>query len=64
MESLQAAIQAQPDLAEAHYQLGRLLAERGDTETARKSYGEALRLKPGYDEAQIALQKLGGNAQK
>lgn len=43
----EAAIQAQPTLAEAHYNLGQTLIKLGDKETAKHHYIEAANLAPG-----------------
>ena len=43
----EAAIQAQPTLAEAHYNLGLVYQELGDGRTARKKFIEAANMAPG-----------------
>ena len=47
LEKLDTAIKLRPDLAEAHYNLGLALGEKGQTAEAIESLREAIRLKPG-----------------
>jgi len=54
------AIRLIPGNAEGHCGLGSLLARQGQTEEARRELVEALRLKPGYAEAERALRELDG----
>ena len=44
----EAAIKAQPSLAEAHYNLAMVIESLGDEATARKHYIEAANLAPGH----------------
>ncbi|MGH7208581.1 MAG: tetratricopeptide repeat protein [Nitrospiraceae bacterium] len=44
----EAAIKAQPSLAEAHYNLAMVIENLGDEATARKHYVEAANLAPGH----------------
>ena len=46
-QQFQAAVQAQPDLAEAHYNLGLAMDHMGDSEGARSHYIKAANLAPG-----------------
>ena len=46
--SYEQAIQAQPDLAEAHYNLGLVYERLGDRQQARHYYIEAANLAPGH----------------
>ena len=47
-EQYEAAIKAQPSLAEAHYNLAMVIEVLGDEATARKHYVEAANLAPGH----------------
>jgi len=47
-EQYEAAIKAQPSLAEAHYNLAMVIEVLGDEATARKHYVEAANLSPGH----------------
>lgn len=59
------AIQARPDLPEAHLLLSEIHHQGGDAAKARESATRALRLRPGWSEAHVALgnaEALAGNA--
>ena len=53
-------LQARPDLAQAHYNLGVALAEQGKLQEAAASFREAISLRPGYAEAHYALGNTFG----
>jgi Tfp pilus assembly protein PilF len=58
------AIQARPDIPEAHLLLAEIHHQGGDAAKARESATRALRLRPGWSEAHVALgnaEALGGN---
>jgi tetratricopeptide (TPR) repeat protein len=60
------AIQARPDLPEAHLLLSEIHHQGGDSAKALESANRALRLRPGWSEAFVALgnaQALAGNLQ-
>ncbi len=59
IEELREALRSNPNYPEAHYNLGGLLVDRGQTEEAVVHYKEALRLKPDYAEARQRLLELG-----
>jgi predicted O-linked N-acetylglucosamine transferase (SPINDLY family) len=52
------ALKRSPALAEVHYNVGVLLARKGDMAGAEKSLDEALRLKPSWAQAYLALGHL------
>ena len=52
------ALRLDPDLAEAHNDLGALLADMGDLRGARQQFQEALRARPGWAEPQQNLRVL------
>ncbi|HEX4523079.1 MAG TPA: tetratricopeptide repeat protein [Casimicrobiaceae bacterium] len=52
------ALKRSPALAEAHYNVGVLLARKGELAGAEKSFDEALRLKPSWAQAYLALGHL------
>jgi len=56
--ALRRAVQLDPTLAEAHFNLGRLYAANGHTELARQHLQEALRLQPGNAAARELLSQL------
>jgi tetratricopeptide (TPR) repeat protein len=58
MEKIQAALQLQPDSAEAHYNLAIVLGRLGRTSAEMAQYEEALRLNPRYAEAHNNLGAL------
>jgi predicted O-linked N-acetylglucosamine transferase (SPINDLY family) len=49
------ALRRSPALAEAHYNVGVLLARKGDLAAAERSLDEAARLKPSWAQVQLAL---------
>jgi tetratricopeptide (TPR) repeat protein len=49
-----------PDNPIFHYHLGLAAAKQGNLARARRSYQEALKLKPDYTDAQQALKTIGG----
>jgi tetratricopeptide (TPR) repeat protein len=49
--SLRRAVEAQPDLAEAHKQLGELYQAKGKKELACKAFNAAIDARPSYEEA-------------
>jgi Flp pilus assembly protein TadD len=55
MRQVEAAVQADPNLAEAHELLGNLLARKGEVEGALREYREALRARPEFSRAHLAL---------
>jgi predicted TPR repeat methyltransferase len=57
------AIAIEPDYAEAHYALARLLVSSGATEEARSSLQKAIELDPKYTEAWVMLAGLHGRSQ-
>ncbi|HEX3631173.1 MAG TPA: tetratricopeptide repeat protein [Casimicrobiaceae bacterium] len=52
------ALKRSPALAEVHYNVGVLLARKGDLDGAEKSLDQALRLKPSWAQAYLALGHL------
>jgi predicted CXXCH cytochrome family protein len=52
---VEAAVQADPNLAEAHELLGGLLSRKHDQNAALREYEEAVRLKPDFGRAQLDL---------
>jgi tetratricopeptide (TPR) repeat protein len=56
--SVQAALRADPDMAEAHELLGGLLAGRRQLPEAAHEYGEAIRLKPELARAHLDLARV------
>jgi tetratricopeptide (TPR) repeat protein len=52
------ALKRSPALAEVHYNVGVLLARKGELAGAEKSFDEALRLKPSWAQAYLALGHL------
>jgi tetratricopeptide (TPR) repeat protein len=55
---LRQTIAIKPDFAEAHYNLGYARARAGDLPGARQSYVVALRCRPGYVDAHVALAEI------
>ena len=67
VETLRTLLARQSDSADAHLQLGSVLARRrqaGDPEEASKEFREALRLDPGSDAARLALGRTLITSQK
>ncbi|MGH8850066.1 MAG: tetratricopeptide repeat protein [Casimicrobiaceae bacterium] len=52
------ALKRSPALAEAHHNVGVLLARKGELAAAERSLGEAARLKPSWTQAHLALGHL------
>lgn len=52
------ALKRSPALAEAHYNVGVLLARKGELAAAERSLDEAARLKPSWSQAHLALGHL------
>jgi predicted CXXCH cytochrome family protein len=57
-ESAEAALQADPKMAEVHELLGGLLARKRQLPEAAREYGEALRLRPDFDRAHLDLASV------
>jgi len=57
-EALEKAVELDPKLPEARYNLGLVLRALGDAAAARASWLEAVRLRPGFAEALVALGHL------
>jgi tetratricopeptide (TPR) repeat protein len=53
--SAEAALHADPNMAEAHELLGGLLARKRQLAEAAREYNEALRLRPDFDRAHLDL---------
>jgi predicted CXXCH cytochrome family protein len=56
--SVQAALRADPEMAEAHQLLGGLLAGKGQLREAALEYTEAIRLKPEFARAHLDLARV------
>ena len=54
----EAALEADPKMAEAHELLGGLLAQKRQLPEAAREYGEALRLRPDFDRAHLDLASV------
>src|SRR5262249_23671964 len=52
------AVRLNKDFAEAHYNLGNALRDKGDTAAAEAAYREVIRLKPDYAEGHCNLGQL------
>ncbi len=50
IESYKKALEIKPDYAEAYYNMGNALTDKGDPEAAIDSYKQALKIKPDYAE--------------
>jgi tetratricopeptide (TPR) repeat protein len=55
---VEAALRAEPDMAEAHELLGGLLAGKRQLPEAEREHAEAVRLKPGFARAQLDLARV------
>lgn len=55
---VEAAVRADPDMAEAHELLGGLLAGKRQLPEAEREYKEAVRLKPDFSRAQLDLARV------
>ncbi len=64
IEFYRRSIAAEPNFAEAHYNLGVLLQEQGRLEEAAESYRRAISLKPDFDDASNNLASLYTSQQK
>lgn len=62
MPALRKAIELDPDLAEAHNNLGGVLLEAGDTASAEREFREAIRIHTEYGDARYNLAMLVGRA--
>lgn len=60
----QQALQMSPDFAEAHANLGLLLAKRGDTAAAEEHYQRSIALAPDYSETYLNLGVLCASAKR
>ena len=62
IESYKKALEIKPDYAEAYYNMGIALKDKGDTEAAIDSYKQALKIEPDYAEAYnnmgVALKRV------
>jgi tetratricopeptide (TPR) repeat protein len=61
MAHYERALEANPDYAEAHFNLGNALVQSGQPESAIRHYHQALRLKPEYLDARYNLGVLLAN---
>ena len=63
IDSYKHAIKIKPDYAEAHYNMGVVLQEKGELDAAIDSYKQAIKIKPDYAEAHsnmgVALKDKG-----
>jgi tetratricopeptide (TPR) repeat protein len=57
-DQLRAAVKGSPDFWPAHYELGRLLRNRGDRAEATEEFQAVLRLNPSHAESHYALSQL------
>jgi tetratricopeptide (TPR) repeat protein len=57
---LQAVLAADPELAEAHYQMGKVMAAQGNVAAAKEHLQKFLQLAPDHAEAAAARQMLAG----
>ena len=55
---VEAALRADPDMAEAHELLGGLLAGKRLLPESEREYAEAVRLKPGFSRAHLDLARV------
>jgi Flp pilus assembly protein TadD len=58
---IEAVLKINPNMAEAHDLLGTLLERQGLTDAALNEYGAAVRLRPGFDHAQLNLGGILAN---
>ncbi|WP_031498228.1 tetratricopeptide repeat protein [Bryobacter aggregatus] len=58
MATLRRALEKEPSLPKAHYNLGQVLAASGNPEEGRKELETALRLQPRFPEAEFTLANL------
>lgn len=58
------AVKIKPDFAEAHYNLGALLAGQGRLGEAIRHFSEALRIRPDFAEAKYSLNRALNEARK
>ena len=57
-ENVEAALRADPKLAEAHVLLGRLLVRKGQLPEAATEYGRAIRLRPDFGRVRLDLASV------
>ena len=57
-KSLKKAVECQPDLAEANYQLGKIYVSQGKNELAIAAFKAAIASRPAYEEALLELARL------
>ena len=58
IDSYKQALKIKPDYADAYYNMGIALKDKGDLEAAIESYKQALKINPDYAEAKADLVKL------
>jgi tetratricopeptide (TPR) repeat protein len=58
LSELDGAIKMAPDMAEAFYQRGEILAAMGKSDLAKLSYAKAVQIRGTYTEAILALKRL------
>ena len=57
-KSIREAIRLDPSFAKAHFQLGTVLEDKGESEAALAELKEAARLDPGYPEPHMAMARI------